>query len=78
MTALSELVEIVKLQKLGSPGSYYLLVPREVIKKLDLHEGVEFLLFVDFVGGRLVYQLKRRQPEAGEAKPVVEVPAVQG
>jgi len=39
--------DVVKAQKLGSPGSIYILLPAPLCSALKISEGTEFLLCLD-------------------------------
>ena len=42
-----EIKDVVKAQKLGSPGSMYVLLPASLCSELKINEGDEFLLCLD-------------------------------
>jgi len=59
-----EIVDVVSMVKLGTPGSYYLLVPVKLRERLKIDEGTEFIVFVD--GKKIVYERKNGLKEAVE------------
>jgi len=56
-----EIVDVVSLVKVGSPGSYYLLIPIKLKDRLHLNEGTEFIVMLD--KDKIVYQRKNGEKE---------------
>ena len=51
-----EIISVVSLVKLGTPGSYYLLVPARLKERLGLDESSEFVVLTG--DDKIVYQRK--------------------
>lgn len=48
---------MVNIKKIGTPGSFYFLIPRKLLEKIGLSEGDEFLCYES--GGAIYYQSKK-------------------
>lgn len=51
-----EIVDVVSLSKIGTPGSFYLLVPLKLKEKLGINESTEFVVMTE--DDKIVYQRK--------------------
>lgn len=51
-----EVIDVVRLVRLGTPGSFYLLVPAKLKERLGLNETDEFILQID--DGNIIYKRK--------------------
>ena len=67
----AKLVNVVQVRKIGSPGSLYLLIPKRLVEKLGLREGVEFICYE---GGGNLYYVRREASLPSE----VELPETLG
>ena len=54
-----EIISVVSLVKLGTPGSYYLLVPAKLKERLGVNETTEFIVMVE--DDKIVYQRKIKE-----------------
>jgi len=63
-----EIVDVVSMVKIGSPGSYYLLVPVKLKDRLKIDEGTEFVIMIE--DDKIVYQRKNgEKPNLKETTP---------
>lgn len=58
---IMEIIDVVSLVKLGTPGSYYLLVPVKLKTRLKIDEDTEFIVMVE--NDKILYQRKNAKED---------------
>ena len=43
----TEIIDVVKAKKLGTPGSIYVLIPSALCNRLQINENTEFVVYLD-------------------------------
>jgi len=58
-----ETIAVVSLSKIGTPGSYYLLVPLKLKERLGINESTEFVVMTE--DDKIIYQRKTEPVKEG-------------